>query len=308
MPKQREYFYQKYLEFLGINNVVDRTRGIPLKQATFLKVGTNVDCDRSYMLHRRSGYSLSKLGNYKYLWSDGINSYGIKGNDLVMLDKYFNETIIDAGIGDYEVDFVKVATSIYYTNGIKIGHIDNGIVYPLQDPQLVFRQIMPSGDIVRLFNGRLLVARENELFFSVGGGGYDYRDERVSQIGFSENIDMMECVEDGVFISADNIYLLAGLQPEEFESIVKANYKAIKGTATVVYDLTYRGTNSLAPPITFPIAVVWVSEEGICIGSNEKFFRNITKENYRMPASMLKGTSIVRDFMGDKQLISIVQY
>ncbi len=304
LRKEEKFLSHTFNKFRGVDNIGPTSRSGQPTESTYLITGENINIDKTGFVSRRDGYVLSKAGTYQHVWSgDGQKAYGLYGNNLVMLDKYLTITTLITGIGMSEMVFAQLADVVYFTNGNTIGSIENGVVsYPV-DPGMINKAVIPPGNMLAFFNGRLLVVDGSILYVSDGGGAFDRYDLETGVWPFPETMAMIAPVEDGIFISSDKLYFLNGASPEDWEVVAKANYKAIKGTSynaqNIIVGVADGGTEVLS------VAVVFMTEEGICIGSNGGKFYNLTELHYDMPV-VIKGTSIIRKFKGAHQYMAVV--
>lgn len=298
----------------GINNIDEPSRSGKSDESYWLETGTNIDIDKTGFVSRRDGFALAKSGEYKFLWSgDGEKGYAIHNSDLVILDKVLGETILLSDVGMGEMVFAQVGEGVYCTNGSIIKFILNGVVYSLHsptsiDPNLVNKATMPSGHLIADFNGRLVVVDNSGaeypsiMYISDGGAQYEIYDLESGVIPLPHMVTILGVVDDGMFISTDKIYFLSGSAPEEWFKNSVADYKALKGTVVEKENLLV-GT----PDGKFVIlerAVVFTTEEGICIGGNRGAFYNLTQLQYDMP-DMVVGSAFIRKFKGIHQYLVV---
>jgi len=134
---------------------------------------------------------------------------------------------------------------------------------------------MPSGRIVKYFNGRLLVASENGLWFSEP---FHYGLTKIAYnfIQYRSDITMVEPVEGGVYVSADKTYFLAGRDITKAEQVEISPAPAIFGTSLQIdaakYDKGSEGN-----------IVLWSSEDGIYAGDEGGKVTNVTENTVSFP-------------------------
>lgn len=123
---------------------------------------------------------------------------------------------------------------------------------------------MPPGHIVRAFNTRQLVARENELLISPSfrHGLFDER----TRVLFQGRITLVQPVADGtdaagVFVAdASRTYFLAGGDPGNWRQVVAYPYGAVPGSPTVGAGKLWGLDTGLPLP-------VWMASNGrLCVG------------------------------------------
>jgi len=145
----------------------------------------------------------------------------------------------------------------------------------------------PAGQIIREHNGRLLIAKDNLLYVTEA-----YSTDLVSQLSnsvfqFSENITVVEPVDDGVWIVADKTYFFAGSGPENFQQLTKLDYGASLGTGQKRSDGN----------------VYWFSTRGLIMAGNGGEIKNIQEEQVA-PDYSDKGAMLIREENGMKQAIT----
>jgi len=149
---------------------------------------------------------------------------------------------------------------------------------------------MPPGEIVTELNGRLYCASGTTLFVSEPYMHGLYNPVR-GYIPFPEAITMVVPCQNGVFISADQTYWLAG-DPlgDKAELNPVLPYKAVRGTSG---------------PVPNANACFWFSERGIVIGQQDGSVENIQEANVATGGGAL-GASLFREDQGTKRIIAAV--
>lgn len=145
---------------------------------------------------------------------------------------------------------------------------------------------MPAGNIVRLLNGRLLVASGNILFYSEPYN-YSLYNPAQNYIPFPEPITLVEPRQNGFYLSADQTYWIDGDLPKADLNPVLP-YKAIYGTGGVIPN-----TND----------VWWMSERGMVVASQDGQAINLQEKNVAVNPAV-SGASLFREQDGLKQMIS----
>lgn len=128
-----------------------------------------------------------------------------------------------------------------------------------------FLSPLPPGQIVRYFNGRQLVAVDDEVLWSEPLR-YGLFHRARNRIRFADRVDLMEPVGDGspgagLFVAAgQRTYWLGGADPKDFSHQIAYGHGAVPRTATAVAG-TVLGVDTAE---TLP---VWLSRNGyFCIG------------------------------------------
>jgi len=150
-------------------------------------------------------------------------------------------------------------------------------------------QPMPAGSIVRSFNGRLIVANSNILFFSEPFAPGIYKAE-LGFFQFPTEITVVEPIQGeqaGLYVVADSTYWLSG-------DFTKANlltvlpYGAIKGTSVSRADRT---------------ACHWMSVRGMISAGPGGTVQNIQEEHVAVSTAS-SGATLLRDTNGVKQAVA----
>ncbi len=265
----------------------------------YLTTAQNIDVDKFATVSRRSGFTQVSSSSYRYLYPDGLRIYGVSGNDLIMLDEFYNVSVLRSSVGGTDMVFVKVGTKIYYTNSLVIGYIEDETSNTLTDPSIDGKVLMPPGELMEVYGSRLWVADGKILHLS-DAAAYHYKDGEKGALQFPVNITLLIGVQDGLFISADKTYFLKISDPTTPDGLTATqvvDYKAIKGTSVKKRGITIKGE-------FYPVAALWNSERGVCLGGNGGSFKNLTEQRYVMPSAH-KGESVVRQSADLNQLISI---
>lgn len=277
--------------FRGKNNVADPSRILPSGGSSFLAECLDADIDNELMIHRRKGYEeAAYLGaGIHSLWSNGKICLFVEGADLKKLNPDYSATTILAGAGPGRMVYVDVAGRVYLTNGRIIGYLegDNFEIFP--DPQQTYKIPMVAGHLIEYFNGRLYVARDNEIWFS-DPMALMRTDRRRNFKQLPSRVTLLSAVEDGIYLSdLEKTHFMGGGDPAEATLIDKADYPAIPYTAHKIDAAKIGGDIGLSGD-----AVLWASKMGICLGANGGQFRNLTEEQYQISGEPVSGAAIVR--------------
>ncbi len=168
-----------------------------------------------------------------------------------------------------------------------------------------FLRPLPAGHIVRLFNGRQLVARDNLLVWSqplrygLFHPGHNY-------IRFPKRIDLLEPVDDGgpgagVYVaSGPNTFFLAGPEPAQWAQRRAATVGAVAGSACITPGNAW-GLESQAP------VPAWLSAAGLhTIGLPGGQLLSFNRDQLALGVGD-SAASIFRDADGLSQFLTAVQ-
>ena len=166
MPKTQPMFEIK--GFRGKNNLADPARILPSGGASFLAECRDADIDDEFMIHRRGGFGppIFPGGGIHSLCSNGDICLFVQGADLKRLNPDYTPTTVISGVRSSRMVYVDVAGTVYLTNGNLIGFMRDGAFNFFPDPQQIYKSPMVPGHLIEYFNGRLFVARDNEIWFS----------------------------------------------------------------------------------------------------------------------------------------------
>lgn len=144
---------------------------------------------------------------------------------------------------------------------------------------------MPPGTIVRHYKGRMLVASGQLLFYS-NPFHYGVYDPMAGYLAFPEPISVVEVVEGGIFIAADQTYATADLL--EGPLVDRLPYGAIPGTGGTL-------------PRTQQ--VFWQSVHGLVIGNADLSLSNVQEDVLDVP-NAAAGATLYRERDGMRQIVA----
>lgn len=110
--------------FKGLNNV-----GSPENTSQeYLKKALNVDIDKTGNISKRQGYTKVDTVPYHSLWysEQTNNCYGVRGNELGILNPDYSWTVLDASVGPEKFSFEEIDGVVYYSSPNKNGIIEDG--------------------------------------------------------------------------------------------------------------------------------------------------------------------------------------
>jgi len=111
--------------FSGLNNVSRPERTDP----KYLKEALNIDIDKTGGIQKRLGYSLLESGSFHSLWSEGVNSFAVKDDNLVRINPDLTTTLLKSGIYS-KLSFDERDGLVYFTGETANGVIDGNSVIP----------------------------------------------------------------------------------------------------------------------------------------------------------------------------------
>jgi hypothetical protein len=125
-------------------------------------------------------------------------------------------------------------------------------------------ETMPAGQIIEVFNGRLLVAQDNLLWFSLPGMYGLTKTTENYLPPFNSRITMVAATSDGVYISADKTYFISDFDSQWPILSTAHPAAAVEGTRTEVPAQWVRGADATIP--TGDTLPYWFSSAGAMVG------------------------------------------
>jgi hypothetical protein len=274
---------------LNVKVAKSRVKYDPQTGVNDLTLAYNVEIDKSGQVSRRHGFAPTVRTEVCHsLFCDGGDCLFVSGDSLYKLNPDYSRIGLRSGMTlNARLDCVQVVNRIYYVNGYELGYVEGDHSYVWSIPtQLAtrptFRQFSnpPTGHLVEHHNGRMYVAKDNVLWHSEPFA-YNLFDYARNYIWFESKIQMVKSVFAGIFVSdMKRTYFLQGLHPTEFMRKVVCTYPAIMGTAVKI-DGSYIGEG-------YPErAVIWASDNGICLGLPDGGFKNLSVSKIEYPNSNL---------------------
>lgn len=273
--------------FTGINNIDNALRLEPNELSSAL----NIDLDNDGFSTRRDGVvsKVSLSGNIHSLWSDERICLYVDDGVLKRLFPDYSVSTLRSNVGDYAMSYTyapnspdKTEDTIYYTNTNVIGYINaQGVNNTFVDPGITFRTAPTPAQHITYYNTRLYFGDNQTIWYS-DALGLGRINKRHNNIPLSDEITMMETVDDGIWVSTGDqygrIFFLAGNTPQEFTEITKADYGVIQGSVVKIRD-----AGSIFSDIGITgTAVIFATRHGICVGGNGGRFINLTYTKYKL--------------------------
>lgn len=172
---------------------------------------------------------------------------------------------------------------------------------PIKQLETAFLIPLPPGDIVRFWNGRVLVACQNQFCWSEAlRFGLMHQD---SSLRFGARITLMEPVGEGgdgsgVFIADHKrTYFLSGDKPNEWQRVVRYSHPAVPGTS-----ITLPGS-ALGLETTAPVAF-WLATNGVfVVGMPNGRVLPVTEGRLALSVGE-QGATMFREYDGFRQLLT----
>ncbi len=191
---------------------------------------------------------------------------------------------------------LRLATSIPagITSG-SIGQVANGRSLTTQ-----LLQPMPAGQIVRLFNGRLVVAVGHEVIYSEPLR-YGLYNPVANRIRFDAEVDLLEPVgNEGWYVAAGKrTYWLNGADPAEFGQRIARGAGAVRGSGVRVPG------NVMGLATKEPVPV-WLASSGhLCIGTSAGV--EVLKDGEAVIPSADRAALLFRQEEGLQQIVAALR-
>ena len=296
----------RFSQFKGINNIDDPIRlheGNRVSGLTSLVEAENVDVDKKRMLSMRGGFSAPKVvGVIHSIWANENEDtcFFVEGTELKQLLSDYSTRVILSGLNSgLAMSYVEINDIVAITNSQIIGYIKDGEYSVFTLPPISSRGqgrqrtgrgkvAAKPGHLIESFQNRILVAIGDSIFYSDSMVLHSF-DNRKNYHQFNGYISMIKAVTDGVYVSdSKNTYFLAG---GDFAKPVRrkvADYMAFDSGAIKIEaeELQMEGLSGRA--------VLWMSEKGVCVGTDGGHFANLTKRVYSPGSAWNKAAGLFR--------------
>jgi len=157
----------------------------------------------------------------------------------------------------------------------------------------------PAGDVLAVYNGRLLSASGSYLSYSEPYA-YELFDPRLVLV-FESAVKMIAPVKGGVFVGTDKeTVFLQGDDIGNSSLEHKADYGVVPGT------LAYAQASAFGEGSQSGLLAVWASTQGACVGADGGAFRNLTQERFAYPKQP-QGAALFRQHRGMNQYLTVMQ-
>lgn len=220
----------------------------------------------------KTGYSLDQ-GDYSFAISwlaNGLESALSEIENVQLLDKSGVQLQLPLCL-DQNVTHVRVYMSepgggeLRQAFELPIGTMSIDIpALPELGRAATFQYLSPmkSGDFLRLWRGRLWVARSNVLYFSEAMA-YHLTDERYNFIQFPQRIRFIEPVDGGIWVGqADHVVFVRGQDVRNMAIEQKASRAPVYASSALLHSDMVK---SLSQGGTW--CAVWLAENGFVVGT-----------------------------------------
>lgn len=282
----------KWGKFSGLNNAVRPEELGP----TDLSAARNADIDRENRASRRKGYASLITGNYHSLWAapDESICLAVKGGVLYRVNLDWTERGLLSNVGDASMSYAYVNQAVYFTNGQVIGYVTGGAALEFADPAMHGKTKTFPGHLIAYFNGHLLIAKDNALFFT-DALAFNRIDMRKGFKQVPSKIAAILPVDGGVYVSDQaDTYFLAGVKPTAW-TLRRVEGGIIPGSGVVIDAKLHK------PDMQGKLAL-FTTAGGVCMGTSDGQVIGLTHTRYRMPVAA-KGAVLVREEADKRQYV-----
>ena len=269
----------------GLNNKIDPVRlGADYRTGLReLSEAQNIDIDSTGRPSRRPGYSQASAKPAHSLFPVGDYCLFVTGDALSVLETDWTDAPIRNVTVGARMSYVQVDDKAYYCNGYENGYVENRASHPWTAQDYVGPATTktfsdpPLGHLLAIYNGRMYIAADSILWYSEPFA-YSWYNKAANYIPFADRILMVRSVASGMYVSTKTkTYYLSGDQPLEFNITEVADYPAKIGSDCMVQGSRIHG-------LDYPGSVaMWTSTHGICVGSVNGHFMNLTEEKLVLP-------------------------
>jgi len=299
--------------FIGMNNLQDKrrlkgpvvSRDRSAYPAECRKI-VNFDITDTLDALFRPGRALALACTPHSLWAtkDESQAYYVDGSfkRLFAGSPYYTAVSLRSlSAPSLPLSYAEINYLIACSNGVDLFLVENGVASDFVFSSENFKERVMAGHILAAFNRRLYVALANALYHT-DADNIERLDERDDPFVFGSMISMVLPMENGMYVSADKTYWLAGRGPDEFIPRMAYEGRAVEGTGLVI-------DGALLAEKDFPIqdgtACIFTAEDGICVGNDQGQVFNLTSDTLGFTAQS-RGAALIRKQGDFNQYISWV--
>lgn len=298
----------KHERFLGLDNLSDPTRlrsDVGSRQVTALNCSIRPD----YTIERRKGYELVTSADFRDIWASGDVMLAVKDNNLVRVTDYAATVQYETlwyGVGGRKFAYADTGNGIYLTEGTVLKVFRSGSLSDVPGTTEDFKIKTPAGSILEYHKGRLYVVVDN-LIYITDVANCDVVDMRTGIKPMPSDVRMVKSLKTGLWVSdSHKTYFFRDIQAvadvpfdmKMFAHSMVFDYPAVKGTGRKV-------TNILTQLQKYDEAIMWTSEQGVCIGG-DGVAENLTESRWNL-TSVMEGVDIYSKTGGLHQYITMLK-
>jgi len=304
----------------GVNNRIREAEAVSerdssaIPNSAFLRKALNVDITAEGHPLRRRGYVLAEAGYaHSVYYAEGLFFVVVDG--VLKIGPKVSELTAVTSVNRYlRMSYTVHAGKVYFMNSQESGRYSaaSGLevwpgpqqvhtIYDDEGLELVdnLYETMPIGQFVASYNGRIYVAKRDQLWFSEGMSTHISR-LAVNYYMFPSYIHMLQPSGDGIYISTENgISYLSGTDPFTAElgssyshGVVPYAYTRIPGEKFDVQEES--------------VPVWWTTDGVLSVGLPNGEVRQLTRDRLAVPEYGYGAVSL-REREGMSQIVSSLQ-
>jgi len=299
------FAFKEFDSFIGLNNRLSPQEINPNE----LTQADNIDItNEGYLKPRKKIIKLSD-GNYDNLYVFQNNLVATKDGNLIYIDENLNEFILKENYSNLRVSYCEAYNKLILTNNREIGFIEGWTYHSFNPPDKELRLPMPAGHLLDFFNGRLLVAQNNTLFFS---DPMDIKQMKAPDnfIQFNSFITNLGALKTGIYISIGNtLYFIEG-QDISKSQVLHLNIKGVLSFGFTHINLDFFGEKTPIKEylnyqsITVEDAIFIPTVNGMFVGLERGKVISLTNDRIKIDREYAYTTFVNRDQIN--QIISMV--
>lgn len=295
----------------GLNTVLDperlqqgdRTNGYEIELAE----AVNISIDDRGLPSLRNGSSPIASGSYHSLFCDGGDCFaileGVSYASIIKVNSDLTTSVVRSGLSlGLRMEFAQTNTDTFYSNGVQNGYIRSGVshswpvqTYKGQDADVDFATSIPvAKHIAFMQGGKCVIAVGSQVFINHEPFKYGLFAPALGFIGFESNVSMICPVKSGFFVSDQQ-------QTWFFRKVDGGwyRYRQELVDAAPVIEWSLACGEVLLRDIGYEspgFGKVWVSTEGICIGTDDGEVFNRTKAKVEYPTGYSSGSCLIKNY------------
>lgn len=298
-----------YSGSVGLNTTLDPQR---LSQGTKDRPGhielaqaVNVSIDDRGLVTLRNGDTLATDGEFHSVFCDGGDCFVVQEREsdaaIMQVGSDLTTSGIRSGLSvDRGMAWCQVNADTFYSNGVQNGFIRSGIssawpvgTYRGPDADISFETSVPVADHIAFIpGGKMLLAEGAAIWINHLPFQFGLYSKRLGYIGLGSNVRMIAPVQSGFFASDESkTWFFRKVEggwytyKQELAEDVPALEWSLAHDKVSLRDVGIDSDN---------FGRIWASEKGICLGTDDGQFINLTKEQINYPSGHSRGACLVK--------------
>lgn len=168
-----------------------------------------------------------------------------------------------------------------------------------------FHEVLPPGEIVRIYRGRLYVVRNNVLYWSAANryGQGILAESFLSFNGPGRMVEGVHAGDDaGMFVAfGKRTYFMSGPNPKKWQRAIAHPYGAVVGSS-ITADAGVLGFDDYTGELPY-----WLDDSGqFVVGLPDGKVAPLHADRYAGPVHAESATTVLREVAGERHLVSTV--